>query len=318
MKIHLRLTRITHSVTVALALSLIGAMLSLITTGARAADAITSKVDVVPPTNQLTGDDWRGISLSANRVLKHIDSALDGLADKKTDVASANIEKGLTLIKIIDGVLPATTVKTDISGAGITYEDEDQIKPSFVPIYREYDSVDVVSPVAEQKQSKTGAKNAPAAAAKPKTAPEVAYAGGDYSSIKLDIRLARRDLLAAQDLITKGDTAAATLALQDIQANGVIFEFSATRMPLVRAMDNLRLAESELNNKHPDQAKAALGAAKDALKNYEAVAGNSRTSEVQKLQKEIDAASNSLTKETPESFSTKISGWWNKCREWFG
>ena len=60
------------------------------------------------------------------------------------------------------------------------------------------------------------------------------------------------------DLTRWRDTAAAQLTLQDIENNGVIFEFSATRMPLARAMDNLRLAESELKNNHPDQAKAAL------------------------------------------------------------
>ncbi|MEP6809916.1 MAG: YfdX family protein [Chthoniobacterales bacterium] len=292
-------------------------MLMLVSTGADAADAITTKVDVTPPAKQLNGDEWRAVSLSANRVLKHIDSALDGLADKNADVASTNIEKGLTLIKIIDGVLPATTVKTDISGAGVTYDDQDQIKPAFVPIYREYDAVDVVSPVAEQQQNKVAEKNNAAPPANPKTAPEVAYAGGDYTSIKLDVRLARRDLLAAQDLIKKGDTAAATLALQDIQTNGVMFEFSATRMPLSRAMDNLRLAETELNAKRPDQAKAALGAATDALKNYEAIAGTSRMPEVQKLQKEINDVTKDLSNEKSDAFSKKISSWWNKCLEWF-
>ncbi len=317
MKTNLRLTRITQSINRALAIAFASAVFLIVNTGAHAADAITTKVDVIPPTTQLSGDDWRGISLSANRVLKHIDSALDGLAEKKTDVASANIEKGLTLIKIIDGVLPATTVKTDISGAGITYDDQDQIKPAFVPIYREYDSVDVVSPVAEQQQSKATEKKNVAPAANPKTAPEVTYAGGDYTSIKLDVRLARRDLLAAQDLIKKGDTAAATLALQDIQTSGVMFEFSATRMPLARAMDNLRLAETELNAKQPDQAKAALGAATDALKNYEAMAGGSRAPDVQKMQKEINDVTKDLSNQKPETFSKKISSWWNQCLEWF-
>jgi len=294
---------------------LTGAMLCI--TGALAAGNITSKVDVTPPTKHLSGNEWRSISLSASRVLKHVDQALDALADKKSNVASTNIEKGLTLVKLVHGVLPATTVKTEISGAGLTYSDVDQFQPAFVPIFREYDAVDVVSPITEQKQAVTSSKSAGSRDAAPRTAPEVTYAGADYSAIKLDLRLARRDLLAAQDAIKSGDTPAAQLALRDIQSRGVIFEFSDTRQPLARAMDNLRLAESELKNNHPDKARVALDGAKDALKNYEQLVGNSRAKNVQKMQKEIDDVSKNLPQQKSESFSQKISEWWNKCLEWF-
>jgi len=275
---------------------------------AHAADAITSKVDVTQATKQFTGDEWRAISLSANRILMHVDNALNALSEKKNDDASANINKGLTLVKLLDGVLPGTTVTTVIAGGGVTYQDEDQIKPAFAPIYREYDSVDIVSPVAEQKQAKTSAK--------PATAPEETYAGSDYTGMKLDLRLARRDLLAAQDLMKSGDTAAAKLALQDIEQTGVIFVFSETQRPLVRAMDNLRMAESELKNNHPDQVKIALQGAADALKNYEALVGGTHSTEVQKLQEQIDGMAKKLPQQTPEDFSKKISDCWNHCRAW--
>jgi hypothetical protein len=140
--------------------------------------------------------------------------------------------------------------------------------------------------------------------------------GLEYSDVKLDLRLAHRDLLAAQDLLKAGDTAAAKLALQDIENNGVIFEFSATRMPLARSMDNLRLAESDLKNNHPDQAKAALGAATDALKNYETVTGDSRAKDVKQLQEQINEVANNIGQYNPESFSKKVSEWWDKVVGW--
>ncbi|MEO8429411.1 MAG: YfdX family protein [Verrucomicrobiota bacterium] len=291
---------------------------------ARAADMITSKVDVTPPTKQFSGDEWRAISLSAGRVLKHVDQALDALADKQTNTATANIEKGLTLVKIVQGTLPPTIVKTEIKGAGLTYQDEDPIKPAFVPIYREYDQVDVVSSVTAQKQQAAAPPAKPAdakgAAAAPKSAlaPQYTYAGFDYTGIKLNLRLAKRDLLLAQDLIKQGDGKAATLALQDIQSSGVIFEFSTTREPLVRAMDNLRLAESELKNKHPDQAKTALAGAVDALKNYEKMASDSRSKEVAKMHNEVDEVAKNIAGQKEETFSKMISGWWDKCLGWFG
>jgi translation initiation factor 2B subunit (eIF-2B alpha/beta/delta family) len=84
-------------------------------------------------------------------------------------------------------------------------------------------------------------------------------------------------------------------------------------MPLARAMDNLRLAESELKNNHPDQAKAALGAATDALKNYETVTG---AKDVKQLQEQINEVANNIGRYNPESFSKKVSEWWGKVVDW--
>ncbi len=282
---------------------------------AQAVDTVTSNVDVTSPTQQLSGDEWHAVSLAAGRILMHVDQALDALADEKNDVASANIEKGLMLLRIVDDILPSTVVKTEIKDAGGTYQDEDSIKPEFVPIYREYDNVDVVSSVTAWKQ--LAAAQSATIPAKSAPAPEYIYAGFDYTGIKLNLRLARRDLLLAQNLIKQGDAKGAMAALHYIQAAGVIFEFSTLREPLVRAMDNLRLAETELKTKHPDQAKAALSGAEDALKNYGKLAGETRSKEVAELNKEVDTVARNITDEKEESFSQKISAWWNKCEEWF-
>jgi hypothetical protein len=296
----------------------------LFATGAYAADAIASQVDVTPATTHLSGDEWRAVSFSARRILKHVDQALNALADKQNSVATANIEKGLTLVKIVDGILPATIVTTKITGAGLTYQDQDPIKPTFVPIFREYDQVDIVSPVTAQKQQAVAvpvakAANAKATAPAPKSAsaPQYSYAGVDYTDMKLNLRLAKRDLALAHDMIKQGDIKTATLALQDIQAGGVIFEFSSVREPLVRAMDNLRLAESELRNKHPDRAKVALAGAVDALKNYEKWGGDGRSKEVAKLREEMDKVAKNIGAQNEEAFSKTVSGWWNKILSWF-
>ncbi|MGA2498641.1 MAG: hypothetical protein ABSH20_12920 [Tepidisphaeraceae bacterium] len=87
----------------------------------------------------------------------------------------------------------------------------------------------------------------------------------------------------------------------------MIFEFSTVAQPLVRAMDNLRLAESELKANHPDQAKAALAGASDALKSYEKLAGASRSKEVATLNTEIEDLAKDMAKnpvpQKPEVFS---------------
>jgi hypothetical protein len=276
---------------------------------ALAADAISSSVNMAPAPAKLSGDEWRALSLASSRVLKHTDQAVTALADKKNDAALANIAQGLKLVAIIDAAMPVTTVTTEIKGGGLTYQDNDPVKPTFVPIYREYDAVDIMSPIMAQKQAKAGASRSAAV-------PDVAYAAFDYTGVKLNVRLAKRDLQAAEDLIKQGDTKGATAALQDILGNGVIFTFSTMDEPLVRAMDNLRLADSEFMAKHPDQAKAALAGASDALKNYEKLTGDTHSKEVALLHREIEGVAANLAAEKPETFSKKVSDWWSRCLNW--
>jgi hypothetical protein len=271
--------------------------------------AISSSVDVTPPPTKLTAEEWRSLSLSASRILKHTDQALTALADKNNEGALTNIGQGLKLVEIINSVLPASKVTTNIKNGALEYKDADDVKPGFVPIYREYDSIDVLSPVTEVKQFYASTRQ-------PGTVPDVAYAALDYTSVKLDVRLAKRDLESAQELVKKDDVKAATAALRGILTTGVVFEFSSTDQPLVRAMDNLRLADTEFMANHPDQAKFALAGASDALKNYEKLTGDSRSKEAAGLRKEIDEVANDLAKEKSETFTTKVGGWWGRCRNW--
>ena len=273
--------------------------------------AITSKVDVTRPTQHFTGEESRSLSLSASRILKHVDRALDAIAERNNDDVTANLEKGLTLVRLVDGIVQPTVVKTEIKGAGVTYQDEDSVKPAFLPIFREYDQVDVFANINAQKQ-----KRGPLAG-KTVSGPEVVYTEIDATTVKLNMPLAKRDLLQAQDALKKGDTKAATAALEDIQATAVVLEFSRKSEPLVRAMDNLRLAESELKHAQPEQAKAALVGAVDALKSYEKVSGGSRSKDVAELHKEVDAMAKDLAANQPETFTQQISSWWNKCLSWF-
>lgn len=69
------------SFTTAIVGGVVGAVLFV--AGAQAADAITSKVDVTPAANKFTAADWRAVSLSASRILMHVDEALDVWRKKK-------------------------------------------------------------------------------------------------------------------------------------------------------------------------------------------------------------------------------------------
>jgi hypothetical protein len=274
-----------------------------------ATDVISSTVNVSTPAKQLTSDEWRTMSLAGNRILKQTGDALTALADKKDDAAAANIEQGLKLAEIINEALPESTVKTEIKGEKLSYTESESVKPTFIPIYREYDTIDVLSAVSAQKAAK--GKQASSAGV-----PDVTYAGFDYTGVQLDLAMAKRDLQSAQDLIKKGDTTAATTALQEILSTGVSFQFSTMDEPLVRAMDNLRLAEAEITSKDPGQAKIALAGASDALKNYEKMTGDTRSKEVKQLYTELDDEQKSIDTEKPETITPKVSGWWGRVHSW--
>lgn len=288
-------------------------LLLAVAVSANAEDVITSKVEAKTPDKKFNSNEWRAISLSGGRILHHVDRSTHALADKDTTTASANIDKAMTLVDILDGVLPSTHVKTDISGAGLTYHDEDDVQPAFVPIYHEYDQVDVLSPVKAAKQQ-----------ASDKTSENqndedmaYSYAGLDYTGVLLNVDLANKCLNLARDLIKDNKIGQAMDALHEIQVAGVIFEFSRIDEPLVQAMDNLRLAESEMKSNHPQQAKDALDSAMDALQTYEKLTGDKHSKDVQQLRNEIHEVRTNLNNHTPQSFTEKISDWWNRCRNWF-
>ena len=67
----------------------------------------------------------------------------------------------------------------------------------------------------------------------------------------------------------------------------------------------------------PDQAKAALTGAEDALKNYGKLMGESRSKEVTELNKDVAEVAKNINSEKDETFSKKISSWWDKCESWF-
>jgi hypothetical protein len=291
------------------------AALVVLAPSAHADGPVTSSVSTQPPSKPLSPSDWRTLSLASRRILRHADLANTALADKKNDVALANINKGLLLLQIIDKILPVSTVKTEIKASDLTYQDEDQVKPAFVPIFGEADEFDVVSDVTAEQQKKPVAAK-PKAGASQVMVPEVTYAGFDYSGMKLNVRLANSDLHQAQDRINQGDTSGASAALQDLLGNGVIFEFSTVDQPLARAMDNLRLSEMELNNDQPLAAKTALDAASDELARYTKVAGESRSKDVEQLRKEIAADAKNITQYKKDTFSAKIAGWWGRMLAW--
>jgi hypothetical protein len=291
-------------------------------------DRITSKVDVQQG-KLLNHSESKTVSLAAGRILQHVSEARSALKAKKPEEASEDIDKGLTLVRIIDSVLPQHKVHTQIKSGDIVYEDDDQVTPNLIAIYDELAEVDIVGPVvsakkeqeakqeAKQEQAKAGQAEQEKAGP-PSARPIVEADAMTHTAVKLNLPLAKRMLTMAKQQIQDKKPDDADAALLAIQAHGVIFEFVEVDLPLETAADNLKLAEQELDQGRHEEAKAALAAATDALKEYEALAGESRSKEVRELHQEIDKVAQTLTKDTEkEGMKKEISTWWDRVRAWF-
>lgn len=291
---------------------------------------ITSSVDVSPSTKKLTTEEQRHVSFAAGRILKHVAQARDAIKAKKTDDAKAHVDKGLTLVGIINSVLPHYTVKTEIKSGDLVYSDDDDVTPHWVTVFDELEHRDVIGPLASAKQE-AAAKDAAATkdagkSGSDKAATEtplvVSHADIDYSALRLNVRLADSVLHQAKKNLDAGRTELADADLLVLQTTGVVFEYDEIDLPLEEAADNLKLAEAEMKAGRYEAAKAALHLAIDELKTYEKTVGETHAKEVKALHQEIDKLTKELatgkpTAEAQKKHTSTISGWWDKVTGWF-
>lgn len=274
-----------------------------------AADRITSDLKTECK-SKLNDNEWRSLSLAAGRVLMHADRARQAVADGNADEAKKQIEKGLKLVQIIESVAPKYQVSAEIKSGDLAYKDEDENSADLIPIYDELDKVDLVGPLARAKQEVAKSKEGVGPGR-----PVVQAAAFEFTSADLDVPTAKTGLLLARTALSKGKNDEADAALGTV-LGAVVFNYEVMDLPLVRAADNLKLAELELAEGNHDEAKTALAAASDALKQYEQIAGDSRSMEAKKLHKEIDELAEHL-EQNPDQAKDKVAHWWDRLTHWF-
>lgn len=283
---------------------------------------ISSKVDV-QPTGSLTDKEEKEVSFSAGRILKHVSQARHAIREKKKDEAATHVAQGLKLVAIIDSVLPHSKVQAEIKSGDLVYTDEDDVTPRYVTLFDELERRDIISPIvqakkeAEHKQSQgreSAAKESPGAVA-------VSHADIAYSTVKLDLELARHALHRAKRDLEGGKSEAADEALLALQSQGVLFAYEEIDLPLEEVADNLKLAEAELKEGDTADARAALHVAMDELKRYEKKVGEKRGSEVKALHQEMDKLAaelgkGNLSEADRQKHASRISEWWQTATKW--
>jgi len=263
---------------------------------------VVSKIDVKYPDRTLTRAEQDAISLSASRILKHVDAARTAILNEDKELAQTNIGKAQKLVRIIDETEPAVEVKTEIQAGRESYTDKDRVKPAWVTLSDEVSLVDLVTPVVSAKADSQGnhqqatpsgqvqaSENHGTAAA-----PEVAFSGIEYSAVQFNLNLARDRLQRASVALKDGQLDEADADLATIQADGVLFSSASADLPLRRASENLSRAHWEFNHGNDKLTKTLLSAASDALKEHVAMMGDKDSKDVKDVQKQIAELSKTL------------------------
>jgi hypothetical protein len=201
-------------------------------------------------------------------------------------------------------------------------------KVALVPIYTELSQSSFLAPVeaAKQQSGSSGAARSQAAAspdAATSKSTEMQNVAGNaegseplvtravttgYTRILLDTSVTRRQLDAAKAALDGGDLKAADSALKTIEQS-VVLESAATRLPLVKARENLTLASTAAARNDWADVKAELNAAAKSLGDYAKVAPTADMADVGVLRQQIAAYAPNVEQQHDDA-AGKINGWW--------
>lgn len=290
--------------------SAIALSLALGAAGLQAAPRITAEVNTKADAS-LTGAEQRAVSVAAGRLLRHAYEARGALEAKDKAAATENIDKALSLVAIIEQAVPSYTVKSRISAGDLSYEDEDSVKPTIIPIFDELDKVSLIAPLRQAKAEKdkqTGETGKPAPV-------EVAGDVVENVRVSLDLGVAKAGLSVAKEKLAKDDTDSAERALAMVMAS-LSYSLIEAELPLDRARENLMLAKAAIEDKDTAEAKAVLAEVGRELDAYAKGANEADRAAIATLRKEMSELSTKLKgDESDKGLVATIEGWWDRIGE---
>ena len=269
-----------------------------------AEDNITSTIKVTPK-KKLTDAEYRALSEAAGRILTHVHMARQDIRNNDLEAAKQDVNKGLTLVKIIENAAPTYDVDATIKSGDTTYTDKRTIEKLIVPVYSEMDeSESVLFPIKQAKK-----EAAAQVAAKNSSSPmDIDFI---FTKASLDVRGAKTDLQKALESIDNKDGAAANQSLADIQNRLVVFEYDEWDAPIVRARSDLWEAFRSVENKEWGGAKAYIKDAGESLRVLKERGGKEVSDKVKAMTDQFSALNKKID-EKKDSAKTDILSLWDK------
>ena len=224
---------------------------------------------------------------NVNRLLTDTQQARRAIRENNTQLAEADVNKALQT---------ANQLTSTHTGNG-----------NLIPLYSEIGEYTMMGTPRRTNASQANAN------ANGSTHVAVRRVVGNYTSVALDVNLAKTHLEAAQQALNSGNMQAAQQALRGVE-DSVMETEVATDMPLLRARENLMLARWAVNKGEYGEAHAALRSASQALATYDE-SGGSHASDAQQLRSQI-ASYNQSIRQNHADASAKIESWWNQVSGW--
>jgi guanyl-specific ribonuclease Sa len=263
------------------------------------------------------------VSRRAVQALRLTQEARQALIKKDQSSAQTDVNKALTLVNQVEQKLP----------------NNPKNKTHVVPIYAELEQTSFIEPALIAKNGgKSGGQQQQAAnTEKPNPNPDkaentssnalpqsdqpmrnrpevVKWVEGGFSYIALDLDAAREHLQAAQQALKNNNPGNADLELARAEGSVITGEIESN-MPLVRARENLSLAQDDIKQGDYTQAKADLNASGKALSNYATNSQAPHAKEARDLSKQIGSAANSIS-QNHTGAKQKVEKWWSELADW--
>jgi len=297
-----------HTVLVAWACGLVSLTVGLTAApDVRAEDRIGFDIQASPKIG-LNPNEKRAVSVAANRILMHVRQAREDIKYREGKDALSQVQKALTLVKIIENTVPTFQVKATIKSGKLTYEDDQTIRPLMVPIYSELDEAPSTLPALKRTRRDT-------AHGETTESGPMGVTETQYTAVLLDVRQAQLDLTQAENALKKGDTQAADDSLAKIE-DEVIFEYDEADLPLVKVRWNLVEATRMIAARRYQQAKQELLKAAEGLESYRDKAGEDVSKTTKALADNIKALAGKLDEKTAGAVD-QIKSVWDKVAGMF-
>lgn len=262
------------------------------------------------------------VSKSAVKVLRLTDQARQALISKDQNRAQTDVNQALNLANQVEQKIPGNS------------KDNTHV----VPIYAELEQTSFLAPALAAKNAKQGNEQNQQSASSSNSSPQntqkqmasnalpqsdqpgsngpeiVKSVEGGYSYIGLDMDAVREHLQGAQKALKDNNPGNADLELARAQGS-IVTGSIESNLPLVRARENLSLAQENLSKRNYAKAKVELKAAAKALNNYSNDAKAPHAKDAKDLGAQITSAANSATG-NHASIEKNVGSWWNQLADW--
>lgn len=239
---------------------------------------------------------------SGKLMIGHISLALRALDYDTPEMAKKDVEEALKLAKALEKSAPEITSKETMRFGKLQHEHEGGSKNFYIPIVDDSFMVHGLEK-AGKKSDKVRETDAVTV----------------HTHVTLDVRKAISGLTEAQAALAASDTAKANASLRGI-LDSVIGGEVAVSDPLHVVHDNLTLAQNLIAEKQYDSARYALRYAKKGLGDYNFLVHDlDHKKHVETMQKDIDALSERLGKEDPNTLQkagAEVKTWAAKVKKW--